>query len=256
MDNIKVNVFKISREWFDWCFDRPEFIKPAHGVLYFFALDQNNRFGWKEKFGFPALHAMEATGIKSKNTYYKAFNDLVDWKFIELIEKSTNQNSANIISIPAVSKFRSAAKKPVNSALDSANIQQEYARGNIDKQSKNKPSNLKQEKKLPLAYDFIKSEKSKDLKKFEAENKYKIVDWSNLIDSFNDTIEIEVNRGKIGFEANQLFPRLKKYCRSWIYIQDAKKEVIPNRKSPYNGNNEPTINRQTADVIRSNSENW
>lgn len=256
MENTKVNVFKISREWFDWCFNNPELVKPAHGSLYFFAIDQNNRFGWKEKFGLPALHAMEATGIKSKNTYYKAFNDLVDWNFIKLIKKSTNQNSANVISIPAVQRFKSAPKKPLNSALDLANIQQEHTEGNIDKQRNNKLNNLKQENKLPLAYEFLKREIPQDLQNFEAQNKSKIKNWLDLIYSFNDTIEIEVNKGKLDFEANQLFPRLRKYYRSWLNIQDAKKDIFPTSQIPKNGNIEPTINRQTADVIRNNSENW
>ena len=65
----KINTYKISRDWFDWCFENPDRAKPAHTSIYFFALDKNNRFGWKNKFGFPALQAMEATGIKSKNTY-------------------------------------------------------------------------------------------------------------------------------------------------------------------------------------------
>jgi len=42
---------------------------------------------------------MEALGIKKHQTYIKAFNDLVKWGFINLIQKSKNQYSANIISI-------------------------------------------------------------------------------------------------------------------------------------------------------------
>jgi len=62
---------------------------------------------------------MEWLNIKSKSTYYKIFNDLIEWKFINIIQKAKNQNSANIISIS--SPFADTKNK---SALDSANIQQ------------------------------------------------------------------------------------------------------------------------------------
>lgn len=253
---MKVNGYKISREWFDWCFDNPDNINPAHGIIYFFAIDQNNRFGWKEKFGFPALHAMEATGIKSKNTYYKAFNELVVWGFIKIVKKSKNQNTANIISIPAVLKFKSAPNTTVKSALDSANIQQEDTGGNIDKQINKKQLNRKQERNIPLAFNFLKNEKSEELDIFEMQNKRHIKKWSDLIDSYNDTIEIEVSKGKIEFEANQLFPRLRKYTRSWINNQENEKNINSSQKISKNGNNEPRVNRQTADTINQNLEGW
>jgi len=249
-NNFKVNTYKISREWFDWCYDNPEKINPAHGIIYFFAIDQNNRFGWKEKFGFPALHAMEATGIKSKNTYYKAFNELVEWEFIKIVKKSKNQNTANIISIPAVLKFKSAHNTLAKSTLDLANIQREDTGGNIDKQIKNKLLNQKQERNNPLAFDFLKTEIHEELNIFVMQNKKEVKKWGDLIDSFNDTIEIEVSKGKLDFKANQLFPRLKKYTRSWINNQEK------SQKFSKNGNIKPTINRQSADTIQQNLQGW
>ena len=145
MTNSKqVNTYTISREWFDWSFEHPDLVKPSHTAIYFYAIDQNNRFGWKEKFGLPTLQAMEATGIKSKNTYYKAFNNLIEWNFIKIITKAKNANSANIISIPAVLKFKPVSNSLNNSVLDLVGIQQEDSRGNIDKQinnETNKPTN-------------------------------------------------------------------------------------------------------------------
>ena len=173
---MSVNVYVISREWFDFSFENPEKIKPAHGSIYFFAIDQNNRLGWKDKFGFPTLHAMEATGIKSKNTYYKAFHDLVEWNFITVVEMSKNSNTANIISINAVLKFKSVNKsvgKSVNkSALDKANIQQEDSRGNIDKQVNKKQLNQKQENgfKPPSLDEVYNYMSEKGLNNFLANN--------------------------------------------------------------------------------------
>jgi len=91
--------YDLSRDWWDFCFENPEKITPSHSAIYFFAIEHCNRLGWKMKFGFPTQMAMDAIGIKKHQTYIKYFNEIVEWKFFKLIQKSTNQYSANIISL-------------------------------------------------------------------------------------------------------------------------------------------------------------
>lgn len=114
-----MNGYELSRNWFDWCFENPEKIKPNHTALYFFAVEHCNRLGWKDKFGMPTTMAMEAIGIKSYNTYINTLNDLVDWGFIKMVQRSKNQYSANIV---ALSNFDKAVDKAVDKALDKALI--------------------------------------------------------------------------------------------------------------------------------------
>ena len=109
-----MDIFKLSRQWFDWSFENPELIKPNHTALYFFIIEQCNRLGWKEKFGLPTTMAKEAIGIKSYNTYIDTLNDLVSWGFITMIEKSKNQYSSNIV---ALSNFDIAHNKALDKAL-------------------------------------------------------------------------------------------------------------------------------------------
>ena len=94
-----MNSYELSRAWFDFAFEHPEKISPNPAAIYFFAIEHCNRLGWKKKFGFPTQMAMDAIGIKKHQTYIKYFNDLVEWGFFELVQKSLNQYSANIISI-------------------------------------------------------------------------------------------------------------------------------------------------------------
>ena len=94
-----MNGYELSRNWFDWSFENPEKINPNHSALYFFCIEHCNRLGWKEKFGFPTQMVMEAIGIKKHQTYIKYFEDLCEWNFFKLIQKSKNQYSANIISL-------------------------------------------------------------------------------------------------------------------------------------------------------------
>lgn len=94
-----LNSYELSRAYFDWCFENPEKVSPNHTAIFFFAIEHCNRLGWKQKFGFPTQMAMDAIGIKKNQTYIRYFNDLVDWGFFILVEKSKNQYSANIISL-------------------------------------------------------------------------------------------------------------------------------------------------------------
>lgn len=94
-----LSIYDLSRAWWDWCFENPEKINPNHGALYFFIIEHCNRLGWKYKFGLPSGMAKEAIGIRNYRTYVKTFNDLVEWDFIKLLEKSKNQYSSNIICL-------------------------------------------------------------------------------------------------------------------------------------------------------------
>jgi hypothetical protein len=110
-----MNSYDLSRNWFNWCFENPEKISPNHSALYFFCIEHCNRLGWKDKFGLPTTMAKDAIGIRSYNTYIKTLNDLVDFGFVKLIEKSKNQYSSNIIAL-------SKNNKALNKALDKALI--------------------------------------------------------------------------------------------------------------------------------------
>lgn len=104
-----MNSYELSRIWFDFCFENPEKIKPNHTALYFFIIEHCNRLGWKEKFGLPMEMAKEAIGISNYRTYSKTFEDLVDWGFIIVHQKSKNQYSANIIAIAQNTKANTKA---------------------------------------------------------------------------------------------------------------------------------------------------
>lgn len=113
-----MDIYNLSRKWFDFCFENPEKIKPNHTALYFFCIEQCNRLGWKEKFGLPTTMAKEAIGIHSYNTYIKTLNDLIEFGFIKLIQKSKNQYSSNIVALSNFDKPQGKTKdKTGNSAL-------------------------------------------------------------------------------------------------------------------------------------------
>ena len=94
-----MDIFKLYRNFWDFCFENPEKIKPNDIAIFSFAIEHCNRLGWKKKFGFPTSMVMDATGIKSYSVYKKHLDNLVSCGFILMIEYSKNQYSSNIIAL-------------------------------------------------------------------------------------------------------------------------------------------------------------
>ena len=109
-----MDIYTLSRNFFNWSFENPNKINPNHIALYFFAIEHCNRLGWKQNFGLPTTMAKEAIGIRSYNTYKKTLDDLVEFGFIKMVETSKNQYSSNII---ALSKFDKAPIKALDKAM-------------------------------------------------------------------------------------------------------------------------------------------
>ena len=125
-----MDIYNLSRNYWNFAFDNPDKIKPNHSALYFFAIEHCNRLGWKEKFGLPTTMVMEAIGIKSYNTYINTFNELVEFGMFVLHERSKNQYSSNIIEL---SKFDKANDKALDKALiKHATKQRESTQQSID----------------------------------------------------------------------------------------------------------------------------
>jgi len=143
-----MNGYNLSRNWFDFCFENPEKINPNHSAIYFFAIEHCNRLGWKEKFGFPTQMVMDAVGIKKHQTYIKYFEDLCEWGFFKLLQKSQNQYSANIICLQfAMPKNGKALDKAIinHAAKQTETTGQSTGQSNssIDKPDNHKPNNHK-----------------------------------------------------------------------------------------------------------------
>jgi hypothetical protein len=74
---------------------------------------------------------MEAIGVKNWRTYSQGLNELIEFDFIKLIEKSTNQYSSNII---AIVNFTKADTKALDKALQKHGTKQGQSIVSIDKQ--------------------------------------------------------------------------------------------------------------------------
>ena len=173
-----MNSYELSRKFFDWSFENPEKISPTHIAMYFFIIEHCNRLGWKEKFGLPTTMVKEAIGIKNYRTYTNALNDLVEWGFIIMIEKSKNQYSSNIIAIANFTKAHTkASAKALDKALQKHDTKHCKSIDSIDKQLNNEPNNNEQENKV---INFIHADKKKlteKLSHFSTPQKNEVIDF-------------------------------------------------------------------------------
>lgn len=195
-----MNSYELSRKWFDWCFENPEKISPNHSALYFFAIEHCNRLGWRNKFGFPTEMAKDAIGIKSYNTYIKTLNDLVEWGFIEMIERSKNQYSSNII---ALSNFNKALNKALDKAIVKASEKQRESTSesicSIDKPITNNLLTIEplKEKEIPISKNEIYSQEILEseswLETISMQNKITPDEIPKWIDDFNKKLISELD---------------------------------------------------------------
>ena len=178
------NSYELSRNWFDWCFENPEKINANHTALYFFIIEHCNRLGWKEKFGLPMEMAKDALGIKNYKTYSKAFNDLVEFGFIKVIEKSKNQYSANII---ALVKNTKAHTKALSKATQKHSQKQVHDIVCIDK-----PINLLTKEPINTMNSFFESlESGLFLEDIARNNKFTIDQVKKKLIDFRNVAELE-----------------------------------------------------------------
>jgi hypothetical protein len=201
-----MNSYELSRNWFDWCFDNPEKIKPVHTAIYFFSIEHCNRLGWMPKFGLPTEMVKSAIGIHSYNTYIDALNDLVEWGFIKMIQKSKNQYSSNII---ALSNFDKATTK----ALDKAMIKHSTKQGeSID--SINKQINKEQENKETSDFDLA----------FESFIEMRTKGKNTITDRAIELIKMKLNKLAPEDEAKKILILNQSVMNNWKDVYDLKKE--------------------------------
>ncbi len=213
-------MFDYTRVWYEFAFSSNK-VRPVHHAIYLYAVQLNNMLGWKESFGFPASQAMEVAGIASYNTYIKAFRELVDWKFITLIEKSENQFKANIIALSKIDK--SLDKSLDNSVLNHMTEQERITiqgtsqiNYSVDIPNTNMPKNLEKERENSIpAFTFLKNNFPERLNTITGKysKHFKNLDEKQkLVDKFNNSVVM----GRIDFTEDMLFAKLDNFMISWV----------------------------------------
>ena len=249
-----MNGYELSRSWWNFAFENPEKVKPIHAALYFFAIEHCNRLGWKNKFGLPTEMAKDAIGVKSWHTYIAAFNDLIEWGFFELIERSKNQYSSNII---ALIKF----DKALDEALDKAMTKHASKHQRSTHQSNdsiNKPITIELLNKETIGDNNIAFSLNEWAKlffneKFIGNNSYDTFDKLTRIDNYkSDEIKEAIlwARNDDFWSANFLSPlKLRNKDKNGVkYIDIFLAKILTNGKNR-NNNNQGASAEQLAETF-------
>jgi len=237
--NEKLDYFKLIRDFWDFTFENPELIKPNHCALYCFIVEHCNRLGWKAKFGFPTEMAKDAIGIKSYNTYINTLNDLVEWGFIKMIEKSKNQYSSNII---ALSYFDKALDKALDKAFMKHSTKQGESKGqsidSIDKQYTNNNNTIEQYYNLSLGNESW-------INQISIKNEITLEQAKRFLFLFTENLKLQMAKKETLGDYASHFTR-------WLPIE------IKKLKKEADGKEKPTnvIGRQDADTLEHNLQNW
>lgn len=96
----ELNGYQLTTQWFKFCQSGEFVVRPIHTALYLYSIHLCNTLKWKINFGLPTDSTMGVLGMKNKKTYYLILQDLINFGFIKLVEKSINQHTANIICLP------------------------------------------------------------------------------------------------------------------------------------------------------------
>lgn len=226
--------YELSRTWFDFCFANPEKITPLHTAIYLFAVEHCNRLGWKSKFGLPTEMVKEAIGVKSWHTYIRAFNDLCDWNFFIIIERSKNQYSSNIIALSKIDEAHDEAldkaiakhiSKHVSKHLQSNDSIIKLITSNIELLTKNKDSfeNFINETMKKQSATFIDFERTKEILNSEGEKGWRETMMMLSTVKSEYKILIKINEFLLLQSAAGYFPHeigdTKRYFGNWIRSQ-------------------------------------
>lgn len=95
----ELNGYHLTAQWFKFCHSGECIVRPIHTALYVYCIHLCNSLKWKVNFGLPTDSTMGVLGMKNKKTYYTTLQDIIDFGFIIMVEKSINQHTANIICL-------------------------------------------------------------------------------------------------------------------------------------------------------------
>jgi len=95
---MKQDLFKILRDCYDFASKERSF-KSGHIALYLYLINLSNRLGWKSRVGLPTDIVMDTLSISNYRTYKRILDDLIYFKLISFVERSTNQHTACVVAI-------------------------------------------------------------------------------------------------------------------------------------------------------------
>lgn len=231
--------YQLTSDFYAWCFENPEKVKPIHSAIYFFIVDRCNKMGWKKKFGLPTDMTMEAIGVKNYKTYINGLNDLIDFGFIFMVEKSRNQHTANIIELVNFTKADGKADtKAIDKALPKQMEKQDQSTVSINKLVNNKTIKLINDNP-----ELVNLKLSDWIKNYNSDKKELPFSLESFIDFFNK------ETGKKMRRSNALEKKLLDLVDKG-YTEEDFKAVVISKTQDFTGRFDKQTGKPMTDYLR------
>lgn len=112
-----MNGYKLTREWFNFSCLNIDKVGSNHTAMYLYIVDFFNYNKWPDVIGLPTDWTMQKLGFKSYKTYKKTLDDLIFFDKIELVDKSRNNHTSNIIRLIEVVKNTNSSTNSSNKSM-------------------------------------------------------------------------------------------------------------------------------------------
>lgn len=216
-----MNGYELSRQWWNFAATHIGEVTVTHSALYYYLVETWNLLGQPDTFGFPKSQGASVLGINLK-TFNKAYEDMVKWKFIIEIQRSTNQWTATIVQINGQVLFTNATANAHAQAIlnqlpmqyqryDESNSQRN---GTLIEQYKNNTeqelNNVRGEPQNALFINPVETKKRRKKEKSSAEKERKEfvpISFSELLQIFEEKNENEIRPEFLKAQAEKMYNR-------------------------------------------------
>lgn len=106
----KINGYSLTSDWFNFMAENSDRVECKHTAFYLYLVEFFNKRHWVKTVGLPTDFTMTMLNIKSYKSYIGVLNDLVDFGFIVISKRATNQYTSTQIELVKNTKSNTKIK--------------------------------------------------------------------------------------------------------------------------------------------------
>lgn len=115
--------YSLSAEWFEYMARNNDKVELKHTAMYLYIVEMFNKREWVEVIGLPTDFTMSVLNIKSYKTYKSILDDLIEFGFVNLVSRATNDHTSNKIALVKNTKADTKVKPKYVPKLNQSNDQ-------------------------------------------------------------------------------------------------------------------------------------
>lgn len=268
----KINGYSLTSDWFNFMAENSHKVECKHTAFYLYLVEFFNKRHWVKTVGLPTDFTMTMLNIKSYKSYIGILNDLVDFGFIIISKRATNQYTSTQIELVKNTKSNTKASTShiPNQVEDIDQVKLSITKQVNNKRLNNKQYNAKFDFKKSL-FDLVQDEQlvndflivRKNKKSSNTETAFngliKKIKEANV--SVKDAIKICVEKSWAGFDGEWLVksgitiksgsnePNIEFYEGKQVYESNGRRYILKGESVKYIYPKEPNMEGWTEREI-------